>query len=343
MTIKDMHYDLKKKLNKVDSEKYRNLLVPEIDWALNEAQELFVKIILQPKLKDYLGSQITQRTLDDIRTIIRHELDEENCMNVINNVSELPYDYWYYLSSFVRMSKGVCQNVEGKVFIRQHDDEFERSSNDFSSFEWRTVNAVFIDKGVRFYTNGFTIEKFCLSYIKRLNYIHNAEDFRDGKYDLPSGQILGEVSGGGTILVLSAASQSGSITVDISDGVNTSNLIIPFLIGDQIKTIVSKIVKEINNNTVFEAYRSNSNANQINIGGADPVTVVTFTDTDTTGIITSTSQNTTIGEGSLDCELPQHTHREIVDLAAMFLTGEMGNAPDYQFKQDKVGLNLNKK
>ena len=38
MNISEMHYDFKKKLNKVDSEQNRNLLVPEIDWALNEAQ-----------------------------------------------------------------------------------------------------------------------------------------------------------------------------------------------------------------------------------------------------------------------------------------------------------------
>ena len=48
MTIQDMHYDFKKKLNKIDSQQNRNLLIPEIDWTLNEAQELFVKITAFP-------------------------------------------------------------------------------------------------------------------------------------------------------------------------------------------------------------------------------------------------------------------------------------------------------
>ena len=37
MNIREMHYDFKKKFNKIDSQKNRNLLVPEIDWSLNEA------------------------------------------------------------------------------------------------------------------------------------------------------------------------------------------------------------------------------------------------------------------------------------------------------------------
>ncbi len=32
MSIKRMHYDIKVKLNKVDSQQYRNLLIPEIQW-----------------------------------------------------------------------------------------------------------------------------------------------------------------------------------------------------------------------------------------------------------------------------------------------------------------------
>ena len=40
-----MQYDLKFKLNKIDSSQYKNLRIPEIDWVLNESIELFVKIL----------------------------------------------------------------------------------------------------------------------------------------------------------------------------------------------------------------------------------------------------------------------------------------------------------
>ena len=46
-----MHYDFKKKLNKIDSQQKKNLLIPEIDWTLNEAQNLYVDIIAQPRFK----------------------------------------------------------------------------------------------------------------------------------------------------------------------------------------------------------------------------------------------------------------------------------------------------
>lgn len=187
MTIKDMHYDFKKKLNKVDSQQYKNLLIPEIDWALNEAQELFIKMIAQPRLRSYLGFEKSQRNIDDIRTIVVNE----NCLNVSNNTVALPEDYWHFVKADVEMSKGNCTGIKGRFHVRQHDDEFENSPFDKSSFEWRTVNGVFYENGVKFYTDGsFTINKFCISYIKKPNYIHNAENFRSGTYNLPSGTVL---------------------------------------------------------------------------------------------------------------------------------------------------------
>ena len=70
MNAREMHYDFKQKLNKIDSQKYRDLIVPEIDWKLNEAQEVFVKVIAQPRLQSQLGFEINQRTINDIRTIV---------------------------------------------------------------------------------------------------------------------------------------------------------------------------------------------------------------------------------------------------------------------------------
>ena len=132
------------------------------------------------------------------------------------------------------MSKGKCSGVKARVHIRQHDDDFENSNFDKSSFEWRTINGVFYENGVKFYTDGtFNIDKFCVSYIRKPRLIHNAEDFRNGTYKLPSGQIL---------------------------------------------------------------------------------------------------------SGSVNCELPEHTHREIVDIAVLLVTGEI-QIPDYQVKLTKLNFN----
>lgn len=230
MTIKDMHYDFKKKLNKVDSQQNRNLLIPEIDWALNEALELYVKIIAQPRMKSYFGFEVNQRSIDDIRTLVVNN----QCLNVINNVVALPPEYWHFIKGNITMSKDSCVNVKGTFHLRQHDDDFENSPFDKSSFEWRTVNGVFFDGGIKVYDDGtFTNNQLCISYIKKHPYIHNAQDFRTGTYKLPSGIVL---------------------------------------------------------------------------------------------------------TGTSSCVLPEHTHREIVDIAVLLVTGEI-QGQDYQLKLQKLNLN----
>ena len=230
MTIKDMHYDFKKKLNKIDSQQNRNLLIPEIDWSLNEAIEIFIKSIAEPRTKTYFGFELNQRSIDDIRTLVVNN----QCLIVNNNIVTLPDNYLHFVKGEIIMSKNNCKNVKGKFKLRQHDDEFEDSPFDNSNFEWRTVNGVFFENGIKLYDDGtFTNEQLCISYIKKPLYIHNAEDFRNGSYKLPSGIIL---------------------------------------------------------------------------------------------------------NGSVNCELPEHTHREIVDIAVMIATGEL-QIPDYEIKMNKLKLN----
>lgn len=235
MNAKEMHYDFKKKLNKIDSQQYRNLLVPEIDWTLNEAQELFVKMIAEPRVRTALGFEKSQRSIDDIRTlVVRPDSDPNACINIVDNVAELPDNYWFYVSANVNMSKNGCDQVSRHFHIRQHDDEFEVSDFDKSNFEWRTVNGVFFEGGIRLFDDGtFTNESLCMTYIKRPRYIHNAADFRGGTYNR-------------------------------LDGTNLT--------------------------------------------------------------------------GTQSCELPEGTHREIVDIAVLLATGEI-ESPNYQIKQAKLTMN----
>lgn len=236
MDIKGMHYDYKKKLNKVDSQQYRNFRIPEIDWVLNEAVEVFVKLIAKPRISNHLGFERTQRTIDDIRTIVQEE-DEANPITGVNNNFQLPSDYWHYISSSVLMQKQGCSDKKAKVFIRQQDDEFETSPFDKSSFEWRTVNGIIVQEKIKLFDDDTFINKeLYLGYIKRPNYIHNAEDFNANGYNLPDGTVL---------------------------------------------------------------------------------------------------------TGSVNCELPDHTHREIVDIAVLITTGELENQLGYQFKKEKFNLNNN--
>jgi hypothetical protein len=187
MTIKDMHYDFKKKFNKVDSQKNRNLLVPEIDWFLNEAEEIFIKIVAFPKFRTRLGFEVSQRTIDDIYSIVV----ESSPITVAANIIALPPDYRYFARCRVLMTKGACVDAEGVLFIREHRDLFEESSFYKGSFEWREVNGIYQEAGIRTFTDGtFTITEAILTYIRKTEYMHNAADFPGGTYTLPSGIVL---------------------------------------------------------------------------------------------------------------------------------------------------------
>lgn len=233
MAIADLEYAFKSKINKVDSSQNKNFLIPEIDLALNEGMELFIKMIAQPRVKKYYGFEKNQRSIDDIRTIVE---DEYSCtlLTGATNIFTLPDDYWYFSKAYVLMTKGDCEDVKGRLYIRQHDDEFEESSFDRSSFEWKEVNGVFIDDGIKIYANDFSVTDLLLTYIRRPAYMHNADAF---------------------------------------DSVN--------------------------------GYKSPS------------------------GIVYT---------GTQDCELPEGTHSEIVDLAVLIATGKI-NSPEYQLKLNQLNLN----
>ena len=192
MNIKEMHYDFKMKLNKLDSQQYKNLRIPEIDWVLNEAAELFVKMVAEPRLRSHLGFEKSQRNIDDIRTLVT---DVE--VAFINDVATLPTDYMYYLRGRVAMIKN-CTKL-GILKIKQHDDEYEISPFDTSSFEWGEVNGVFKSGGIVIEdANDFTVTSLKLSYIKQIDYMHDAEDFPGGTYNTLSGVALGGPGNPGT-------------------------------------------------------------------------------------------------------------------------------------------------
>lgn len=196
MTSREMHYDFKQKLNKIDSQKYRNLRVPEIDWKLNEAQEVFVKIIAEPRLKNGLGFEVNQRSTDDIKSIVfQSKIVPQLVLNTDNKIylAPLPQEYMFYLASEVKASKGNCKEVSfRKPFVSQHEDDFENDSFAVPSFEWREVNIRFDKDGIKIFTDGtFSVDSFNLHYIKKPRKIHNAQDAQGGNYkDLGTGLLL---------------------------------------------------------------------------------------------------------------------------------------------------------
>ena len=233
MAIADLEYAFKSKINKIDSAQNKNFIIPEIDLALNEGMELFIKTIAQPRVSKRYGFEKNQRSIDDIRTIV---VEDFNCdlAEGYTDTYSLPDDYWFYLKGYTIISKGDCTNEKARLYIQQHDDEFQESPFDCSSFEWREVNGTFIEDGIRLYYDDFTVDNLLITYIRKPAYMHNAYAYNSSTgYKSPSGVVY---------------------------------------------------------------------------------------------------------TGTQDCELPEGTHSEIVDLAVLIATGKI-NSPEYQLKLNQLNLN----
>jgi hypothetical protein len=236
MNIEEMHYDFKQKLNKIDSQQYRNLKVPEIDWKINESIGLFVKIVAEPKYATRLGFETSQRVIDDIRTIVEDAIPlVKAATKGETDVFVLPVNYLYYVGTEeLIMESGTCKLPADRIIVRQHDDDFQSSPFDRSSFLWREVNIRFYKNGIRVYNSGeFVTDVLSIDYIRKPASVNNSESYPGGVY----------------------------------------------------KTL-----------------------------GGIPLT------------------------SNVNCDLPAHTHREIVDLAVAITTGDL-QIPDYQIKKDKLAYN----
>lgn len=186
MTIKEMHYDFKKKFNKTDSQKNRNLLIPEIDWALNEAEKIFVKLIAYPRLRNHLGFETSQRSIEDIRTVVVKSPIIPNASRVVL----IPDNYEYFVKGICTTSKGNCTNIRARLHITQHDDMVEESRFYGSSFEWREVMGQFTADGIQLLLEDFQVDTVQLHYIRKRAYMHNAAGYPGGTYLTPDGVAL---------------------------------------------------------------------------------------------------------------------------------------------------------
>lgn len=195
MNIKDMHYDLKSKLNKIDSSQYKDLLVPEIDWKLNEALDIFIKSVAFPRYSQTMGFEKTQRNIEDIRTLVKTTTGITPIENVIADSRvkyvPIPKDYSFFVSAKVDISKNNCHKSFIRCIVRKHGDLNEESPFDSSSFEWEDINILFDENGIAMYTDGtFNINKAYITYIKKHPYMHNAEDYSQEGYELTDGTLL---------------------------------------------------------------------------------------------------------------------------------------------------------
>lgn len=193
---RNMHYDYKTKLNRLDSQKYVNMRVPAIDWKLNEAQDVLIQMLTSPRYARSYGFESNQRSIDDIRTIVINGFEIVPASASRNRfIAKLPVgvpnnEYLHHISSYAYCVKGDCTALIRTTQI-QHDDKAEESPFDKSSFEWEQVNMRIVNNDIILYTDGtFTISKLYLDFIRKPKFFHSAEDASATGYTLPDGETI---------------------------------------------------------------------------------------------------------------------------------------------------------
>jgi len=193
--IKDMHYDFKQRLNRIDSNAYVGLKIPDIDRVLNRAINLYMLLVAEPRLRSQLGFEVIKRSTDDIRVMVKNSVQLIITKVSDTNYGIIPEDYLYYLSTDTMLAtKGGCIDKKLKTTVIKHDDRSNDDTFYTSDFDWGECNIRFSDEGIRIFNNDFEVTKFSINYLKKHPYVHNAQDFANGSYTLPDGRILGTVA-----------------------------------------------------------------------------------------------------------------------------------------------------
>lgn len=192
MTIEEMHYSFKMGLNRGNSQINRELLIPEVDFYLNQGMNMFIKMIAQPRVNNnYLGFEKSQRNIDDIKALVLRGVP----LAIVSDKIELPTNYLFFISARVLVEKKGCKDKTIVLKIQQQDDVFEYDNFYKSSFEWEEINGVFVNNSIELVYENFIAKTAYLSYIKKPVYIHYAEGYNQNGYrDINNNLLTGKVA-----------------------------------------------------------------------------------------------------------------------------------------------------
>ena len=203
MTVQEQHIDFKRKLNKIDSEKYRNFRPEEIDLYLNEGMEVFIKKRIGRNNLYRKGFESTQKRIEDLRDLhVKAEDDAaQPLIGTLVGTGVYKYDLStlgsvndklkYLYQTRVRFvgTAGDCTDIKFNGIPAQADDLNNILSSEFysPSLAWREVPFNFAGDFVYAYTgDDFTLDSILIDYIRRPAKIANPNAIKDN-----AGNIIG--------------------------------------------------------------------------------------------------------------------------------------------------------
>lgn len=179
MTIQELHFDFKFKKDKVDTLTKQDFNVAEVDWLLNESQDLVVRRKMGINNNFNKGFENSQKRIDDLKTLhVKFPVQPGIVPTLVSGVYEvdladLEYDYYYLTRAYADVNDGTCV-TRALVKIVQNDDLTEILRDPFSKPYMYEIPANFgkstgdgTKGSIYLYPGVYTIDNVFLEYIKK--------------------------------------------------------------------------------------------------------------------------------------------------------------------------------
>lgn len=182
MQIELLHWELKKKIDKIASNEYRDFTRAEMDSFLNEAINIFVETHFSGNNKKQLSIEQDQQTIDKLSTLVVKSPNIQPMLTPYSSVAErgiyefrlqdLDYEYLHYLNAKLKITD--CDTLfDAKVVNHNQLDHFLSSSSWKPSKKWLRTIMSFGEStsndgsSIYIYTNGeFEVDGLYLDYLR---------------------------------------------------------------------------------------------------------------------------------------------------------------------------------
>jgi hypothetical protein len=300
MSIEDFHNYFRLRMDKGGSSSYTSFLAEEIDYFLQSSIYKFAKTRYSGNNPKREGFEESQKRIDDLRTLVKTTTltATSSSTNSNNNTTTytftLPSDYLFLVSDNVNVIYNNVDNTQTTKVVGTTPITYDRISQELDNPFSNYIDNYKDPKPLRLFQD---------------NYINLICDYA-GTIIQPEGGYLGTY----TITYIKKPDVVSLYTKNMLNG-NTGNINNPLTVGRYYKPRLTI-------------------ANTIAHDGTNRPTGVAFAATTTSFVVNgSTTIYSTPYYGLFercDCNLPEHTHEEILKLAVNMALEDTENVQRYQ-------------
>lgn len=173
MTIERIHQEVKFRLNKLNSNHKEDFPVEYIDDGINKVTNDYIEIFYAGNLtKPYkLGFEVTQQRIDMLSSLVVPEVFINLSLFGTDiysaNLASLALPYKHYLRGYVTSTQCAGKKIPVTIVTHNNLDRMLRDVNQQPSLKWNRCLGVFKDGKLFLYTNGFTINRLYIEYLRQ--------------------------------------------------------------------------------------------------------------------------------------------------------------------------------